>query len=143
MKITICGSINFTYEIKKLADELIEMGHKVVIPITSQKILSGVFSLDDIKNKKKDGSFSDYAIENNSIRTYYYEIKKADAILVVNFDKNNVKNYIGGAVFLEMGFAHILNKRIFILNDIPDMLYTEEIKMMQPIVLKGDLTKIK
>ena len=50
MKITICGSINFTYEIKKLADELIEISHEVVIPLTSQKVLKGALTLDDIKN---------------------------------------------------------------------------------------------
>ena len=57
-------------------------------------------------------------------------------------EKNNIKNYIGGNSFLEMGFAHILNKKIFILNDIPEMIYTDEIEAMQPIALRGDLTKI-
>ena len=42
-----------------------------------------------------------------------------------------------------MGFAHVLNKKIFILNDIPEMIYIDEIKAMQPIILNGNLAKIK
>jgi predicted RNA-binding protein with PUA domain len=61
----------------------------------------------------------------------------------VNIDKGGFSNYIGGNAFLEMGFAHILNKKIFLLNEIPEMIYTDEILAMQPIVLNGDLSKIK
>lgn len=63
-------------------------------------------------------------------REYYKIIKKSDAILVINFDKNDIKNYIGGAVLSEMGFAYILNKKIFLFNQITQMSYTDEIKAM-------------
>ena len=142
MKIAICGSLNFTYEIKKISDELKKMGFNVFIPISSEKILKGEFSLDKIKKEKEDGIFDKKFIENDSIRKYYKIIKKSDAILVTNFKKHNIKNYIGGATFLEMGFAHVLNKKIYILNDIPKMIYTDEIKAMQPIILNKNLTKI-
>ncbi len=143
MKIAICGSLNFTYEIKKIFDELKKFGFNVFIPISSEKILRGEFSLDEIKKEKENGQIVEKFIKYDSIRAYYKIIKKSDAILVANFDKNNIKNYIGGAVLLEMGFAHILNKKIFLLNQTPQMIYTDEIKAMQPIVLNGDLTKIK
>jgi len=61
----------------------------------------------------------------------------------VNYDKRGIKNYIGGNSFLEMGFAHILQKKIFLLNGIPEIIYSDEIKAMQPTVLNGDLSKIK
>ena len=143
MKIAICGSLNFTYKIKKISDELKKIGFDVFIPISSEKILKGEFSLDGIKKEKESGQIVEKFIKYNSIRAYYEVIKKSDAILVTNFDKNNIKNYIGGAVLLEMGFAHILNKKIFLLNQIPRIIYTDEIKAMQPIILNGDLTKIK
>jgi len=142
MKIAICGSLNFTYEIKKVADDLKKMSFDVTIPISAEKILKKEFSLEEIKKEKEDGKFSERAIRFNSIRAYWEIIKNSDVILVANFEKNNIKNYIGGNSFLEMGFAHILNKKIFILNDIPEMIYTDEIEAMQPIVLRGDLTKI-
>lgn len=142
MKVAICGSLDFTYEIEKLANELREMGLEVRIPLSSEKILRGEFSLQEIKQEKEDGSFSDRAIKYDSIRAYWEIIETCDSILVANYDKKGIKNYIGGNSFLEMGFAHILHKKIFLLNDIPDMLYSDELKAMQPQVINGDLSKI-
>ena len=143
MKITICGSLNFTYEIMEIADKLKKMGLEVSIPISSEKILKGEFSLNEIKKEKENGKFSERAIKYDSIRSYWEKINESDAILVVNLDKKGIKNHIGGNAFLEMGFAHILNKKIFLFNEIPNIAYTDEIKAMQPIILNGDLTKIK
>lgn len=68
----------------------------------------------------------------------------ADAVLVLNIDKHGIANYIGGNTFLEIGFAHILNQKIFLLNPIPDMpYYKTEIVAMNPIVINGDLSLIK
>lgn len=67
----------------------------------------------------------------------------ADAILVVNINKNGIKNYIGGNTFLEIGFAHVLDQKIFLLNPIPEIqFYKSEIEAMKPTVLYGDLTKV-
>jgi predicted RNA-binding protein with PUA domain len=62
--------------------------------------------------------------------------------LVVNEDLNGIKGYIGGNSFLEMGFAHVLNKKIFLLNPISEMGYEDEIVAMKPVILNGDLDKI-
>jgi hypothetical protein len=142
MKIAICGSLDFTHEIKSLADELIGKGFEVEIPPSSRKILNGEFTVDDIKFDKNNGNFPARAIKSDAIREYWKTIGDSDAILVANFDKKGVKNYIGGNTFLEMGFAHVLNKRIFLLNDIPEMIYSDEIKAMQPTVLGGALEKV-
>lgn len=142
MKIAICGSLDFTYEIEKIAGRLRNLGFEVTIPISSERILRGEFSLEDIKSKKETGKFSDYAIKYDSIRAYWKVIDGCGAILVANFDKKGIKNYIGGNSFLEMGFAHVLEKKIFLLNGIPEMIYTDEIKAMQPVVINGNLSKI-
>lgn len=142
MKIAICGSLDFTHEIKKIADELIKIGFEVQIPISAEKILRGEFSLAEIKQEKENGKFADRAIKYDSIRAYWPIINTSSGILVVNFDKHNIQNYIGGNTFLEMGFAHILNKPIYLLNDIPIMIYTDEIRAMQPIIINGNLLKI-
>jgi predicted RNA-binding protein with PUA domain len=65
-----------------------------------------------------------------------------DAILILNLEKNGIKGYIGGNTFLEMGFAHVLNKKIFLLNPISEMGYEDEIVAMKPVILNGDLDKI-
>ena len=142
MKIAICGSLDFTYKIKELANELQKMGLKVHIPISSDKILKGEVSLEEIKKAKKNGTFSDRAIKYDSIRAYWDIINNCDCILVANYDKKRIKNYIGGNSFLEMGFAHVLRKKIFLLNDIPKMIYIDEIKAMQLGALQGISNKL-
>jgi predicted RNA-binding protein with PUA domain len=42
-----------------------------------------------------------------------------------------------------MGFAHALGKKIFLLQGIPDLSYRDEIMAMKPIILNGNLNKIK
>jgi nucleoside 2-deoxyribosyltransferase len=143
MKITICASIDFTYKIGKAAKELQKMGRKVDIPLTAQKILDNKLTLKDFKKEKsKNGDGVFRKIQYDVIKRYYKIIQNADAVLVLNFDKNDIKNYIGGNTFLEMGFAYVLNKPIYLLNPVPDMIYTDEIKAMQPKILNGDLGKI-
>ena len=45
---------------------------------------------------------------------------------------------------MEIGFAHVNNKKIFLLNSIPENVpYKDEIRAMVDIVLNGDLSKIK
>jgi len=144
MKITICSSIDFTYEIKKVADKLKAIGYETEIPLTSQRILNGELTLEAFKReKKKNGDGSIVKIKDDVIRRYYELIKNSDAIVVINLEKNGNKNYIGGNTFLEIGFAHVLNKKIYLLNPIPEIGYKDEILAMQPIILNGDLNKIK
>lgn len=143
MKIALCTSLDFTNEAKEIAKKLTEKGHDVIIPVTSEMILNNKVSLEQIKKEKESGEIYKRMIKWNSIKRYCKIIEKADAILVLNFDKRGIKNYIGGNVFLEMGFAHIINKKIFLLNDVPDIFYKDEIKAMQPIILNGDFNKIK
>jgi len=45
---------------------------------------------------------------------------------------------------MEIGFAYVGNKKVFLLNSIPeDVPYTDEIKAMMGVELNGDLNKIK
>ncbi len=78
-------------------------------------------------------------LKQNFIDQHIDKIKKSDAILLANYPKNNVQNYIGANTFLEMAFAYILRKPIFILNNIPEQSNTVEIEGLKPIVLNGDL----
>ncbi len=149
MKIVICGSIDFTLEIREIASALTKRGHEVDIPFTSQRIINGELTLKDFLNEKDkngDGAFRESAmrkIKDDVIKRYYDKIKKSDVILVLNLKKKGIANYIGGNTFLEMGFAHVLNKKIYLYNNVPDLSYSDEINAMQPIILSGDLSKIK
>ena len=63
-------------------------------------------------------------VNNNLIEASY------DTVLPVG-----VENHIGGNTFLEMAFACVLNKPIYLLNPIPELSYTSELEAMEPIVL--------
>ncbi len=143
MKITICTSLSFTNEIKGIKERLLQLGHEVFVPNCSEMIFNGEVTLEQIEKEKESGAIVDRAIENDAIKDHFEKIKNSDAVLICNYEKKGIKNYIGGNVFLEIGFAHILNKKIFLLNPIPEVGYKEEILIMQPTVLNGDLSKIK
>jgi len=81
--------------------------------------------------------------EYGFIKWYYDAITKSDAILVLNFDKNGVKNYIGGNTLMEMGFAHVNDKKVFLLNPAPEMGYKEEILAMTDKIIGSNLAKIR
>jgi len=68
---------------------------------------------------------------------------KQDAVLVLNFEKDGMKNYVGGATFLEMYDAFRLGKKIFLYNDIPEGILKDEIVGFNPVIIGGNLKKIK
>lgn len=44
---------------------------------------------------------------------------------------------------MEIGFAHVNDKKIFLLNEIPENIsYVDEIKAMADTILNGDLHKL-
>lgn len=142
MKIAICSSLDFTEGVRKIAENLKALGHEVVLPQTIERIARGEVTYDQVMEEKETGEISNRIIKHDLFKYYYEQIKKSDVVLVTNFDKKGIKGYIGGAVFLEMGYAHILDKKIYLLKEIPNMGYTDEIKGMQPIVIKNDLSQI-
>jgi hypothetical protein len=58
--------------------------------------------------------------------------------LVLNYTKNN----IGGNTFLEMGVAFHINKPIYLLNNIPELNYKEELLALKPIIINNNLKLI-
>ena len=143
MVITICGSMIFAKDMLDIKTQLEAKGIKVIIPIGTKEYLNG-------KLKKIAGEWGTIEgakrkIRYNLIKRYYNEIKKSDAILVINKEKNGIKNYIGGNTFLEMGFAYVLGKPIYMLNPIPKNIpfFYQEIIAMQPVIIRGDLNQIK
>ncbi len=136
MKIVICGSMSFACQMIDVKKELLKNSCEVVLPKNIEKYAEKVLTEENVYESTKN------KIEEDLIRYHFKEIKNANAILVVNVDKRGIKNYLGGNSFLEMGFAHVLDKKIFLLNEIPDVSYKDEIEAMQPIILNGDLSRI-
>ena len=132
MRIAICGSMFFAREMLKLKEQLEAQGHETEVPA----------SIEIYQNDERIGEDKWDKIKFDVIKTYFEKIKNSDAVLIANLSKNNIENYIGGNSLIEMAFAHVLDKKIFLLNPIPKMNYSNEIEVMGPIILNSDLSRI-
>lgn len=127
--------MTFYKKIEDIGKKLEKMGHKIFLPHVEYK------DFHDLRKKDVKEWFN---LKPQFIKEHFEHIKKSDAILVLNYDKNGIKNYIGGNTFLEIGVAFNLGKKIFLLNPIPeDMPYSEEIEVIKPVIINQDLTRIK
>ncbi|MEI7690338.1 MAG: hypothetical protein WCI63_01810 [bacterium] len=137
MKIIICGSMSAHKEMTDTKRILEQNGHIVEMPSLN--------NLDhELDSNGNTLETSRIKIEQDLIRGYFQIIKEGDAVLAVNVNKNGIDGYIGGNTFLEIGFGYALDKKIYLLNHYTKELpYYDEIDAMQPIVLSGDLNKIK
>lgn len=137
MKIVICGSMSLSDRMIEIEKMLVANGHDVVLPKSADKYASGELEMesaaDSVRNK----------IGDDLIRGHYESIKDSDAVVIANYGKNRIANYIGGNSFLEAGFAHVLGKKLYFVNDIPEISYRDELLALQPIILHGDLSKIR
>ena len=117
--ICLCGSIKFAPEMKAWAKALAEKGKVGILPIGARRLEEETAVSEDYDKAKLKREF-------DAVKAHYDEISRAEAILVCNYDKNGVKNYIGANTFLEMGFAHCLGKKIYLVNPLPDMPYIND-----------------
>ena len=141
LKITICGSVKFANRLVDIYKQLENFGHKPMMHEEMFGIANGIAKelIEGIKFNP-----AEVKKKNNFIKWWHDCIKSGDAVLICNFDKNGIKNYIGGNTLMEIGFAHVNNKKIFLLNPIPEEVsYVDEIKAMVDEIIFGDLSKIK
>lgn len=131
MKIAIVASASNYGFLPEIQKELELLGHAVTTPI-------------DLEKKVIRANYKTEAEWKNKLIVQYMEvIKLNDVLLVVNLEKNGIKNYIGGNVLLEMGFALAFGKKIYLYNDIPDVQYKDEIEGLLPIVINQQLDKVR
>lgn len=137
MRIGIIASMQFTEKMVEVRDRLKEMGHDAFVTRLHEPFLG---KSDEEKERIKLHQ------KNNcdAIREFWRMMQGADAVLVLNLDKNGVRNYIGGNTLMEIGFAHVLDQKIFLWNPIPDIpFYQTEIEAVKPVIIHGDLEKIR
>lgn len=143
MKIVVLGSSKFRKEKIAIKEKLNLLGHEAIIDKFTEKIALGE---EKELAKKVETEHSDAKKEYGFIQMYYDMISDSDAVLVCNFDKGEIKNYIGANSFLEIGYAHTLKKEIYLLNPFPTQqkYILEEIEaMIDPEnILNENLMKI-
>ena len=146
MKITICGSIAFYDELLKIQKELESLGHEVKNIISEIKGEKGEMistkTYNEIRHSADNTKAWVWDRKEEAMKIHLNKVSWAEAILVVNYSKNNIENYIDGNVLLEMGLAFYLGKKIYLLNPIPEISYKEEILGMKPIIINNDLIRI-
>lgn len=136
MKIFIVCSKKFYPLVSDIVKELESTAHVITLPN----------SFDD---PTAEARYRDLGTEEHSkwkakmLKRSTDIITENDAVLVLNFEKNGIENYIGGATFLEMHDAFRLGKHIFLFNDIPEGMLRDEIISFNPIVINGDVRKIE
>lgn len=130
MKIAIATSVSNYIHIPDVQAKLVKLGHDVTTPVELEK------------NIIKDNYDSVAVWKNALIIQYMNVIKENDALLVLNLTKNDIPNYIGGNVLLEMGFAIAYGKKLFLYNDIPEVQYKAEIEGLLPTVIHQQLDQI-
>lgn len=122
MVVVVCGSMKFKDDIINIGKQLENIGITAKLPV------------ECINEEPKE----------IASRAHFNRIisEDTDAILVVNQNKNDIKNYIGPNTFAEIAFAFFHNKKIYLLNDIYEP-FEDELKGWKVISLKGEIENIK
>jgi hypothetical protein len=139
MKIMICGSMTFANEMVDAKKRLEELGHSAELPCDTDVHVGDSDFIDDLDKDYK------HCVENKVMEKCFDMIAESDAILVLNHPKNSISGYVGTSTLMEIGLAKYLGKKIFILNALPDYKqhrWVHEVRIMQPVMLNGDLSKV-
>lgn len=102
-----------TYENPTLEKEILEQGHEAHVELEKK-----LFKMSEDK------------------------IKSVDAVLCLNYEKRGIKNYIGGAIFIEIYEAFKNNKKIYLYHDIPERMLYDELSGFNSIVINENLDLI-
>lgn len=132
MHVIICESMSAATEMVAAKAELELRGHSVTLPRHTDRYVAGELTSETAVES------IEHKIAGDLIRSYYDQIREADAVLVVNVPKHGVAHYIGGNSFLELAFAHVIKKQCFLLNPVPNVPYADEIHAMQPVIIDGN-----
>jgi len=134
--IVICGSMRFVEQMKEWKLKLEAQGYDVLTPTL----------FDFHKVRDEDNNLEKFEeIKRIETKKHFEKVQLADALLILNYDKDGKKDYIGGNTFAEIAYAVALNLchnkdiKIYTVNPLPlDVTYTEEMKAWQVQQLKDN-----
>lgn len=132
--------MRYARDILQAKKTLEESGVTVFVPHDIETHLENPGLVDDLEK-----NFT-HAQELDIMRACFNLIDRSDAILVLNFDRNNIRGYIGTSALMEIGIAYFLRKKIYLYNPLPsykDARWAHEVSIMNPVVINGDLSRIK
>lgn len=136
----------FVDEMEEMRSKLERLGHEVEFP--SGETTDGNGGMIHAKEYyvlcKTTNTTDGWIWEKREelMKGHLNKVMWADAVLILNLNKNGTAYYIGGNTLMEMGLAFHQGKKIFLLNPIPEISYKEEILGMRPTVINEDLNLI-
>ena len=121
----------FSQEMSLLQQELEQMDFAVFTPEITE---------NDAISSDTSHTFNELThLKNGFIDTHVEKIRRSDAILVANYTKHDIVGYVGANAFLEIGFAYVFRKKIFLLHELPEQPNKLEIAGMFPKIIHGNL----
>jgi len=135
MKIFVVCSKYFYDRIVPIKENLELRGHEITLP--------NCFENPFEEEEMESGSEEHVNWKDEMMRRADASIAPQDAILVLNFEKNGIPNYIGGATFMEVIKAWEMNKKIFFYNPLPNCSFSDELRGMSPVVINGELELVR
>jgi len=136
MKIFICASKHNYDKIASIKEQLEKAGHVITLP-------NSYDFPEREKEMKKIGKDEHGVWKGEMLRVQKIKVDANDVIFVLNFEKNGVPNYIGGATFLEIYMAFEQGKKVYLYNPIPEGILRDELLGMQVTVINRDLGLVK
>ncbi|HVE81053.1 MAG TPA: hypothetical protein VNA68_02890 [Candidatus Dormibacteraeota bacterium] len=136
MRIFIVCSKAFYDKVLEIKKPLEEAGHTITLPNSFDNP-----AREDEMRVKGELTHAEWKAE--MIKEQNKKIALNDAILVINYKKDDQENYIGGATFLEIYKAFELGKKIFFYNPVPNGILRDELLGMQPTIINGNLALIE
>lgn len=135
MKIFIAGSMAFARQIAEAQKLLEKHGHIALIPSDTHACIENPHLNMD----------AEHAFATDIMQDCMDKQAQCEAIVVLNYPKDNISGYIGGHVLIELGLAYYLKQKIFLLYPPPPTeisRYSHEVLHMRPTVLNGELEKL-
>ena len=130
-KLVICGSMKYYEKMIKVKNDLMSKGIYTIVP-NDEELIENI--PEEKFNEYKKKVSRDYLKTIRSKGTY--------AVLVINEEKNDKKNYIGANTFVEIAMAFSWNRKIYLYNDIYEP-YRDELIGWDVVSLNRDLSIIE
>lgn len=128
--VALCGSMKHISLWEKVIDELRASGLTVSTPALTEESIDWA-NLPEEEVVERKGRF---------VRRHFANIALAKSVLVCNYEKNGIANYVGTNSHMEMTAGFVYEKPLFLLNPVPFQDSREEVLALEPTVLNGDLS---
>lgn len=128
--VALCGSMQHAPLWLKVVDELRANGLTVSAPEMTEESIDWK-NLPEEEVVERKGRFA---------RRHFANIALAKCVLVCNYEKNDVADYVGSSSLMELTAGFVYEKPLFLLNPVPFQDSREEILALEPTVLNGDLS---